>query len=124
MPFRQATETDILAYAKLRQALWNDETITEHEPQIADILLKSDNEALNVRSFSTNGECNGFAEAAIRHDYVNGCRRSQCGRPAAPPSLPLAHLQDGRPDPARCDHGHDSTESLQDRPADHRILPQ
>ena len=59
----------------LRQALWPEGSCAEHAGEIAEILAKPDN-TLNLIARTATGVAAGFAEASLRHDYVNGCDSS------------------------------------------------
>ena len=58
----------------LRARLWPDETPDEHAAEARESLGDADLLALLCRT--GRGEPIGFAEAAIRRDYVNGCETS------------------------------------------------
>lgn len=71
---RRAGHEDSEDWRLLRDALW------PHAANAADIaaqLLNPDLAAFIVRDAA--GRPLGFAEAAIRHDYVNGCKTSPVG---------------------------------------------
>jgi aminoglycoside 6'-N-acetyltransferase I len=74
MPVRLANTTDIAAWAELRADLWPQETVAQHRDEIAS-LLAGDGFAAFVAVTDTGGIA-GFAEAALRRDYVNGCETS------------------------------------------------
>ncbi|MGO4737501.1 aminoglycoside 6'-N-acetyltransferase [Bosea sp. 2KB_26] len=64
-------------WVRLRLALWPDSTVQEHRDAAAGIL-----ESLNETAFIAwdgAGAAIGLAEAALRHDYVNGCETSPVG---------------------------------------------
>lgn len=63
------------AYAALRMALWPSETVAEHREQIERALASPDADQVAFLAVA-GGEVCGFAEAALRHDYVNGCTTS------------------------------------------------
>jgi len=60
------------AWIAFRAALWPD--ATAHEDDIARILANGD--LMAFMALSDGGEAMGFAEAALRRDYVNGCETS------------------------------------------------
>jgi len=65
----------------LRHALWPDTTRADHAGEAA-ALLRSDRQVAFIAQVE---EAAGFAEASIRHDYVNGC--------ASPVGAPVAFLE-------------------------------
>lgn len=76
-------------WALLRAALWPEETLAEHREE-AIAMLRSRDEALAVFvALDASDAALGFAEAAIRADYVNGCDTS-----------PVAFLEGVYVDPA------------------------
>jgi aminoglycoside 6'-N-acetyltransferase I len=56
----------------LREALWPDDDLTEADAEA----ILAEPELLVLVARTEAGEAIGFAEAAIRHDYVNGCDTS------------------------------------------------
>jgi aminoglycoside 6'-N-acetyltransferase I len=58
----------------MRHALWPN-SAREHEADIA-ALLDDPGETFNLIARDDDGSPAGFAEAALRHDYVNGCHSS------------------------------------------------
>ncbi len=74
MIIRRAQAADLDAWAALRADLWPDGSAAEHRAEAADML---DNGALaNFVAEAPDGTVTGFAEAALRNDYVNGCETS------------------------------------------------
>ncbi|MET0290145.1 MAG: aminoglycoside 6'-N-acetyltransferase [Pseudoxanthomonas sp.] len=73
---RRAGASDVPAWAALRQALWPD---ADDALQEATDLLMQDEEACAVVAVDAQGTLLGFAEAALRHDYVNGTEASPVG---------------------------------------------
>jgi aminoglycoside 6'-N-acetyltransferase I len=59
---------------RLRDTLWPQPEV-EHSREIAEILAEPDRYAAFLCGMP-NGDYVGFAEAAIRSDYVNGCETS------------------------------------------------
>jgi aminoglycoside 6'-N-acetyltransferase I len=57
----------------MRQDLWPDASLAEHEAEIHEVLASPRHLALLAHR---GDEVAGFAEASIRHDYVNGCDTS------------------------------------------------
>ncbi len=70
------TPADADDWTMLRNALWpgDGDRAEEHVAEIA-ALLADPGETVNVIA-RLDGEAAGFAEAALRHDYVNGCYSS------------------------------------------------
>jgi len=63
------------AWASLRQELWPDAAPGEHAREV-EALLDNPREAAAFLACDDKGDAVGFAEAALRHDYVNGCTTS------------------------------------------------
>ncbi|WP_445501608.1 aminoglycoside 6'-N-acetyltransferase [Microvirga sp. G4-2] len=63
------------AWAALRHELWPDTTLSEHL-QETEALLKEPDQAVAFLTYDADGAAIAFAEAALRHDYVNGCTTS------------------------------------------------
>ena len=68
-----AREADRQAWAALRGTLWSHASLAEHAGEIDQLLRDRDAIGLVAR---IDGEVAGFAEATLRHDYVNGCSSS------------------------------------------------
>ncbi len=69
----EPASTDHLdAWSELRADLWPDETIAEHRVEAAAMLEGEERAFVAV----ADGRVVGFAEAALRQDYVNGCETS------------------------------------------------
>ncbi|WP_141740317.1 aminoglycoside 6'-N-acetyltransferase [Bosea sp. BIWAKO-01] len=64
-------------WIRLRLALWPDSTAQEHRDEALSILVSPSDTAFFARDGS--GAAIGLAEAALRHDYVNGCETSPVG---------------------------------------------
>ncbi|GBQ26906.1 N-acetyltransferase GCN5 [Gluconacetobacter sacchari DSM 12717] len=94
MQIRPATDADSLAYLALRQALWPDETRDRHMVHIQQSLRAAQDGIVTLLAFSEARKCVGFAEAALRQDYVNGCTTS-----------PVAFLEGIYVDPAHRKQG-------------------
>lgn len=62
------------AWLHLRAELWPGRSIEYHRTELARILSKDDAIAFVARN--QMGDVVGFAEATLRHDYVNGCETS------------------------------------------------
>ena len=80
MIIRPARPADLDAWAALRVALWPDEgSASEHRAEAAETLDRPETFATFVAEAPDSqmgGEIAGFIEAALRHDYVNGCETS------------------------------------------------
>ncbi|MDR3397530.1 MAG: GNAT family N-acetyltransferase [Pandoraea sp.] len=66
---------DIPSWGKLRHSLWPQANADEHGREIIEILSAPERYAAFM-AFSAAKVPVGFAEASIRHDYVNGCDTS------------------------------------------------
>lgn len=75
---RRATEADIGAWAGLRAALWPEEDAAAHAAEIRDA-LQPPHGVVAFQAIAANGQARGFAEATLRHDYVNGTESSPVG---------------------------------------------
>lgn len=73
---RRGTTGDALQWAPLRQALWPDEDAALLAAEIEDMLASG---AVAFLAFDNQGVAIAFAEAALRHDYVNGTESSPVG---------------------------------------------
>jgi aminoglycoside 6'-N-acetyltransferase I len=69
-----ATFADREDWSALRRALWPD----ADDGDIARMLKEPARFAAFI-AYETNGSAIGFAEASLRHDYVNGCDTSPVG---------------------------------------------
>lgn len=76
MPIRIATSLDIEDWAKLRVQLWEDMTYDQHLNEAATMLAKPSGEFVAFLDVVDGTGIRAFAEAALRHDYVNGCETS------------------------------------------------
>lgn len=75
MKIAAATQADTADWAELRQALWPNHGLGAHEADIAAFLAKP-GDTINLIARLPDGRAVGLAEAALRHDYVNGCKTS------------------------------------------------
>lgn len=66
-----ARDGDVPAWAALRQELWPD-GVDEHRRELTTLLAQGSPERLALLA-TIGGDAVGLAEAAVRHDYVNGC---------------------------------------------------
>ncbi|NWK96587.1 hypothetical protein DM806_13125 [Sphingobium lactosutens] len=71
----RAGTSHVERWAFLRAELWPDASLPEHRDDILAQLKGSDDQVAFL-AFDDAGEAIGFAEAALRHDYVNGCDTS------------------------------------------------
>jgi aminoglycoside 6'-N-acetyltransferase I len=70
-----ASTEDAGAWLELRLALWPGERRDEFTAEIA-TLLADPGDTINLIARADTGEAAGFAEAALRRDYVEGCSTS------------------------------------------------
>lgn len=70
-----ARKPHVDGWCRLRAQLWPDGAEAEHRREIGDMLLSPDRLAGFV-ALAPDGAVVGFAEASLRHDYVNGCETS------------------------------------------------
>ncbi len=73
-----ATASDVAVWSALRHQLWPDASTDEHADEIAAILAEP-GASVTLLARAADGIVVGFAEASIRHDYVNGCDTSPVG---------------------------------------------
>ena len=73
---RRGTTSDVARWAPLREALWPDEDAVQLAGEIEEILASGTAVFL---AFDSQGAAIAFAEAALRHDYVNGTESSPVG---------------------------------------------
>ena len=71
---RPAEAADLDTLAALRHALWPDESLAVRRAETEASLAGADGLATFVAE--VGGAVVGFAEVALRHDYVNGCETS------------------------------------------------
>jgi aminoglycoside 6'-N-acetyltransferase I len=76
MRIETATSATLEDWLELRQALWS-WTEAEHRAEARAALANPDAIAFLARD--DQGRTIGFAEATLRHDYVNGCTTSPVG---------------------------------------------
>ncbi|CAN7369528.1 GNAT family N-acetyltransferase [Rhizobium rhizogenes] len=62
------------AWLHLRGELWPDSSTEHHRAELMQILTKEN--AIAFVACDRTGNVVGFAEATLRHDYVNGCKTS------------------------------------------------
>ncbi len=69
---------DLQDLALLRHALWPKGSVAEHLADATAMLAQPDT-WIGLIARLADGTSAGFAEASIRHDYVNGCKTSPVG---------------------------------------------
>jgi aminoglycoside 6'-N-acetyltransferase I len=74
MEIVRATAAHFAVLADLRARLWPDASTRAHLEELAQNGLRND--TVVFLALNAPGEAIGFAEASIRHDYVNGCDTS------------------------------------------------
>lgn len=79
MPIRIATYSDISGWVKLRAQLWNDTALEEHRAEAIAMLARTPEECIVFLDVVDGVGIRAFAEASLRHDYVNGCKTSPVG---------------------------------------------
>ncbi|NRO99489.1 GNAT family N-acetyltransferase [Paraburkholderia sp. NMBU_R16] len=72
---RAVAPADVSSWRMLRHRLWPRASADDHARETEQLLAEPHRNAM-VIAVSSKGEALGFAEAAIRHDYVNGCDTS------------------------------------------------
>jgi aminoglycoside 6'-N-acetyltransferase I len=76
MAVRPATSGDLPALARLRHSLWPQLGESEHRTELETSLAAPSGDGAVFVAHDASGRLLGFAEAALRHDYVNGCDTS------------------------------------------------
>ena len=76
MMIRIAKDADVDGWAELRAALWPDTSADEHRREIAATIRAAAKGAVTFVAVTDPGGIDGFVEASLRHDYVNGCGTS------------------------------------------------
>ncbi|SNR97857.1 aminoglycoside 6'-N-acetyltransferase [Antarctobacter heliothermus] len=76
MPIRIATQLDLLSWVALRARLWSDTSRDQHRAEAREMLAKSPADCIVFLDVGDQGGLRAFAEAALRHDHVNGCETS------------------------------------------------
>jgi len=72
---KRIASNDVTSWRSLREALWPQASAEEHDQETKDILSQPQRHLVLIAQ-SAAGDAIGFAEASIRHDYVNGCETS------------------------------------------------
>ncbi|PZR34671.1 aminoglycoside 6'-N-acetyltransferase [Caulobacter segnis] len=78
MLIRPAAPRDLEDWTALRAELWPEDTADDHRTEVAEALA-SEKDIVAYVAEATDGRLAGFVEAALRHDYVNGCETSPVG---------------------------------------------
>ena len=76
MKIERAAAEHIESWAELRAALWPDETVEHHRDDVIDTFLSGAPRNAAFICRGADGAICGFAEVALRNDYVNGCGTS------------------------------------------------
>jgi aminoglycoside 6'-N-acetyltransferase I len=63
-------------WAEMRAALWPELSVESHRSDIAKLFLESSPRRVAFIALSETDALVGFAEASLRHDFVNGCETS------------------------------------------------
>lgn len=71
-----AAMDDIESWARLRAALWPHHALAYHRAELVEVLSSGARDAVAFIARDATTEAVGFAEASLRHDYVNGCSSS------------------------------------------------
>ncbi|GAC1040245.1 aminoglycoside 6'-N-acetyltransferase [Rhizobium sp. No.120] len=74
MRIERAADEHLEAWARLRVELWPHSSLEHHHAELAQI--RADENAAAFVAIDSAGHVVGFAEATLRHDYVNGCETS------------------------------------------------
>ncbi|WP_416758590.1 aminoglycoside 6'-N-acetyltransferase [Pseudomonas sp. BNK-6] len=75
IPIQPGSSADAASWLQLRLGLWPDCPPEEHLAEIRQMLAAPQRYGCWL-AFAQNGEAIGLAEAALRHDYVNGTESS------------------------------------------------
>ncbi|HEV7277067.1 MAG TPA: aminoglycoside 6'-N-acetyltransferase [Devosiaceae bacterium] len=70
-----STAEDMEPWIDMRHALWPEGSRAEHREEAESLLRNPRQDSICLIARDTHGAC-GFAEIALRHDYVNGCDTS------------------------------------------------
>ena len=71
-----ATTKDVEPWAQLRLALWPHHSLEDHRAELSRAFFSENAEAVAYIARNAANDAVGFAEATLRHDYVNGCSSS------------------------------------------------
>lgn len=67
---------DVEPWAQLRAALWPHHPLEDHRAELIRTFLSANGKAVAFIARNDANDAIGFAEATLRHDYVNGCSSS------------------------------------------------
>jgi aminoglycoside 6'-N-acetyltransferase I len=70
------TMKNVEPWTALRAALWPHRSLEYHRAELDRTFLSQGGEAVAFIARNAANEAAGFAEATLRHDYVNGCSSS------------------------------------------------
>lgn len=76
VPIRIATSLDTEGWARLRARLWDGTAYDRHLEEIAMMLSRPSGDFIAFLDVVDGTDIRAFAEASLRHDYVNGCETS------------------------------------------------
>ncbi|TWB61184.1 aminoglycoside 6'-N-acetyltransferase I [Rhizobium sp. ERR 922] len=74
MRIEQAADEYLEEWTRLRAELWPDSSYEHHRAELAQ--FRANENAVAYLAIDSAGHVAGFAEATLRHDYVNGCKTS------------------------------------------------
>lgn len=74
MRIEKAGHEHLEGWVGLRAALWPDDSLEHHRAELAQ--FRSNENGIAFVAIDAAGHVVGFAEATLRHDYVNGCETS------------------------------------------------
>ncbi|NLR96886.1 GNAT family N-acetyltransferase [Rhizobium sp. P38BS-XIX] len=74
MRIEKAGHEHIEGWARLRKVLWPDGSVERHRAELEQ--LRASENGVAFVAIDAAGDLAGFAEATLRHDYVNGCETS------------------------------------------------
>lgn len=70
---RRATLADLERWAQMRHALWNEQEVAHHREDARATYLCGNADRMALIALDESKQVVGFAEAAVRRDYVDGC---------------------------------------------------
>ncbi len=76
MRIAQAGDQHLEPWTQLRSQLWPNGAIEVHREDLKRLFLSGNGDAIAFLAFNDAGGIIGFAEATLRHDFVNGCDSS------------------------------------------------
>jgi aminoglycoside 6'-N-acetyltransferase I len=74
MRIEKAGHEHLEGWVGLRAALWPGHSVEHHRAELAQ--FRSNENSIAFVAIDAAGHFTGFAEATLRHDYVNGCETS------------------------------------------------